>query len=106
MDFKNFDGMDGLFRSCYGIDDSLKNSNNENESFQKAIDTFRSSFSSYVNQMGWVPVKEHDDLKNELKKLKKEVGEQKVIIEQLNNLLGIKKVLEVVNFFNKYKILV
>ena len=83
------EGMEELFRSCYGIAGSQKDSSHENERFKEAMDTFRSSFSSYVQQMGWVPAKEHNDLKSEYEKLQKQVEGQQIIIEQLNNILGI-----------------
>lgn len=100
-DFKGFEAMDEIFKSCYGITGSQKDSSHENERFKEAMDAFQSSFSSYVKQMGWVPAKEHDDLKNEYEKLQKKVEEQQKIIEQLNNMLGIRSGMGYDEFFQQ-----
>lgn len=100
-DFKGFEGMEEMFKSCYGIAGPQKDSSHENERFKEATDAFQSSFSSYVKQMGWVPAKEHDDLKNEYGKLQKKMEEQQRIIEQLHNMLGIKKGMGYDEFFQQ-----
>lgn len=104
-DFKGFEGMEEIFKICYGIPGSQKDSSHGNEKFKEAMDAFQSSFANYVKQMGWVMAKEHDDLKIEHEKLQKKVEEQQKIIEQLSQMLGIRKDMGYDEFFQQIQTL-
>lgn len=99
--FKSFEGMEEIFKTCYGIPGSQKEAGHGSEKYKEAMDAFQSSFSNYVKQMGWVMAKDHDELKNEYEKLQKKVEEQQKIIDQLSHMLGIRSGMGYEEFFKQ-----
>jgi len=87
---KGLGGMEEIFKTCYGIQDSQKSSPQGTEMFQEAMEAFQSSFSTYVTQMGWVEAKKYNDLKQAYETLQKKSEDQKKIIDQLNTMLGLR----------------
>ncbi len=63
--------------------------NQDKEELKQEMDSFFSSFSTHVKQMGWIPEKEHNDLKKKYETLKKKIVEQQKTIDQLNHIMGI-----------------
>ncbi|MFH2059441.1 MAG: hypothetical protein ABIJ59_11145 [Pseudomonadota bacterium] len=99
--FKGFEGMEDVFKNCYGITGFQTDSSNENEKINEAMDAFRSSFSSYVRQMGWVPVSDYEKLKKKYENLQSKIDRQQKNIDQLNTLLGIRSDMDPKDFFTK-----
>ncbi|MBF0232027.1 MAG: hypothetical protein HQK65_03200 [Desulfamplus sp.] len=78
MDFMNFNEMAKIFRQSYelpsegSISQNKKLDENDALKLQKSLESFQRSFADSAALWGWIPKKDHDDLKHKYDILKKE----------------------------------
>ena len=85
--FLNFQDLNQLFKTSYGLNEVAEDSPDFLALWQKAEADFRESFKDYLNLLGGVPREEYAALARKYEELQTKVAEQDETIKQLRLLV-------------------
>ena len=85
--FQGVEGLQALFARTYGLDELQPDSNAYQEKWKQATAEFRKSFRETFAALGWAAEEELETLRQENRRLEKQVAEHEKTIGRLKGLL-------------------